>query len=144
MPELKWPNDLLVGSRKLAGILAEADGSAVVVGMGMNVNWPDGVPDEIASIAVAVNEVAGQAVDVETLLQRWLAELGARYDHLDPSAIAVEHEQRCATLGKDVKVELANETFTGRAVRLTVEGHLVVDTDAGQREVSAGDVIHLR
>src|SRR2546423_3106353 len=68
-PSLKWPNDLVVGDRKLAGVLAETDGAAVVVGIGVNLNWPDPLPDELAAIATAVNHlVATRPVDRDAVL----------------------------------------------------------------------------
>src|SRR3954469_17377079 len=90
-PRIKWPNDLVwpgdgsAPDRKLAGILAEADWPArspadggwsppppgervvVVAGMGINVNWPDSLPEELRDIAVAANHVAGQTIDREAL-----------------------------------------------------------------------------
>jgi len=129
---LKWPNDVVVDDRKLAGILAEADGAgAVVVGMGCNVQ-PGALPPDLADIATAI------AVDRALLLVAWLRAYDARLDALDtviPDAIA-----RSATLGRRVRVELAHETFEGTASALTEEGFLVVDG----RVVSAGDVVHLR
>src|SRR4051794_41904164 len=79
-PGLKWPNDLVVDDRKLAGVLAEADLSdaaapAVVVGIGINLNWPDELPPEIATIAVAANHVAGRPVDRDAVLDALLAHL---------------------------------------------------------------------
>ena len=71
---LKWPNDLVIdtdaGVRKVSGILAESvlvDGraDALVVGIGINVNWPRALPDELAEIAIALNHVAGAEVVVE-------------------------------------------------------------------------------
>src|SRR5438477_11611520 len=78
-PLLKWPNDIIVDDRKLVGLLAEAElrgdeVDAVVVGMGLNVNW-DRPPPELADIAVAASEVAGRAVDREALLDTFLARL---------------------------------------------------------------------
>jgi BirA family biotin operon repressor/biotin-[acetyl-CoA-carboxylase] ligase len=129
---LKWPNDVVVDGRKLAGILAEADGAgAVVVGMGCNVH-PGALPPELDDVATAV------PVDRAELLVGWLRAYDARLDALDrvvPDAIA-----RSATLGRRVRVELALETFEGTARTLTDEGYLVVDG----RVVSAGDVVHLR
>src|SRR4051812_16300557 len=55
---LKWPNDLLVGGRKLAGILAEASGDALVIGIGVNLEWTD-VPPDLATIATACNLEGG-------------------------------------------------------------------------------------
>src|SRR5947207_2099632 len=82
-PELKWPNDLVVGDRKLAGLLAEREpGSAafrpaVIVGAGVNVNWP-AFPPELAELATACNLEAGRAVDRDALLEEYLARLGHR------------------------------------------------------------------
>ncbi len=129
---VKWPNDVVVDDRKLAGILAEADGAgAIVVGMGLNVR-SDGLAPELHDIAAACD------VDRFELLVAWLRCLHARLDLLDhvvPDAIA-----RSATLGRRVRVELARETFEGTARSLTDEGYLVVDG----RIVTAGDVVHLR
>jgi BirA family transcriptional regulator, biotin operon repressor / biotin---[acetyl-CoA-carboxylase] ligase len=129
---LKWPNDVVVGDRKVAGILAEADGGgAVVVGMGCNVR-PDALPPELREIAAAV------AVDREDLLVEWLQAYDARLDALD--RVVADAAARSATIGRRVRVELAGETFEGNAEALTAEGYLVVDG----RVVSAGDVVHLR
>jgi BirA family transcriptional regulator, biotin operon repressor / biotin---[acetyl-CoA-carboxylase] ligase len=129
---LKWPNDVVVDDRKLAGILAEADGAgAVVVGMGCNVR-PDVLPTELRDIAAAV------AVDRVQLLIEWLRAYDVRLGALD--RVVADATARSATLGRRVRVELARETFEGTATELTAEGFLVVDG----RVVSAGDVVHLR
>jgi BirA family biotin operon repressor/biotin-[acetyl-CoA-carboxylase] ligase len=129
---LKWPNDVVVDDRKLAGILAEADGAgAVIVGMGCNVR-PDALAEELAPIATAIDVDRGQ------LLAAWLQAYDARLSALD--SVVAEAGARSATLGRRVRVELAHETFEGTATALTDEGFLVVDT----RVVSAGDVVHLR
>ncbi len=122
----------MVDDRKLAGILAEADGAgAVVVGMGCNVR-PDALPPELVDIATAVE------VDREDLLVEWLVAYDARLAALD--TVVAEAIVRSATLGRRVRVELPHETITGTATTLTDEGFLVVDG----RVVSAGDVVHLR
>jgi BirA family biotin operon repressor/biotin-[acetyl-CoA-carboxylase] ligase len=129
---IKWPNDVVVDDRKLAGILAEADsGGAVVVGMGCNVR-ADWFPEELREIATAF------AIDRHELLVAWLRAYDVRLDALDGVvADAVSHS---ATIGREVRVELPGETFTGVARALTDEGYLVVD----DRVVLAGDVIHVR
>jgi BirA family biotin operon repressor/biotin-[acetyl-CoA-carboxylase] ligase len=142
-PDLKWPNDLLVGDRKLAGVLAEADvGPAgvawVVVGFGLNVNWPSPLPEDLAPIAVAANELAGGDVDRCDLLVAILRSLDGWYGRWDD--VVAAYRSRCATVGREVRVELAGETFTGTATALTDDGALVV----GGRTVAAGDVVHLR
>jgi len=131
-PGLKWPNDVVVDDRKLAGILAEADGAgAVVVGMGCNVR-PEALPADLADIATAVG------VDRAALLVAWLRAYDARLGAL--GSVVADAVARSATLGRRVRVELAHETFEGVATELTDEGFLVVDG----RVVSAGDVVHLR
>jgi BirA family biotin operon repressor/biotin-[acetyl-CoA-carboxylase] ligase len=152
-PELKWPNDIVVGDRKLAGLLAEAelkgdDVDAVVVGMGFNVNWKK-PPPGLEDIAVAASEVAGRTVDRDALLEQFLDRFEEHYSALvEPGGwrgTLLNYRRSSSTLGKDVRVELADETFTGRAVEVTGEGHLLVKTPAGEvRRVTAGDVVHLR
>ena len=146
-PELKWPNDLVVRDRKLAGILAEAGfaGSVpqwVVVGIGLNVNWPEELPPELSGTAVAANHVAGHAVDRERLLVQLLERLARRYSALD--SVAEDYRGRCATIGRDVRVELPGETLRGRAVDVDGAGCLVVDTGDGVRALAVGDVVHVR
>ena len=148
-PELKWPNDLLVGNRKLAGVLTEVDGPAVdgtlavVVGIGINCTWPDELPDEIADIAVAANHVAGRPVHTNDVLDCLLENLGERLD-AGWDAVAREYKSRVATIGREVRVELAEESFTGTAAEVEDDGALVVISDDGPRRVLAGDVIHVR
>jgi BirA family biotin operon repressor/biotin-[acetyl-CoA-carboxylase] ligase len=153
-PGLKWPNDLVVGSRKLGGILAETllEGSrarAVVVGLGLNVNWGRQMEGtELAGEAVALDHLAGREVDRGRLLLALLTSLESRYgalaDRTGQLAQAAEYRRRCTSLGRPVRVELADETFTGTVADLTEDGRLVVDVGACLRTVTAGDVVHLR
>ena len=155
-PRLKWPNDLVWpgdGSaldRKLAGILAEADvhPTAVVVGIGINVAWPDDLPAELADIAVACNHVAPTVVDREDLLIALLERLGPRYERLvagERSGLLDEWRARSATLGRTVRVILGDTEVEGTATDVTDDGHLVVVTPTGDRRTFAvGDVVHLR
>ncbi|HEX3948163.1 MAG TPA: biotin--[acetyl-CoA-carboxylase] ligase [Acidimicrobiales bacterium] len=167
-PALKWPNDLLFGEAKLAGILAEADpdapggppGSvAVVVGIGCNVDWPG--PAEAGGTCLADHgRPAGEAggpggpggarrpVDRFELLEALLERLAPRVEALGSasgrSVLARELREHCGTLGRSVRVELPDRVLTGVAVDVTEAGHLVVDTGEGRETVAAGDVVHLR
>jgi BirA family biotin operon repressor/biotin-[acetyl-CoA-carboxylase] ligase len=177
---LKWPNDLVVatpdGERKLAGILAEADWPAgstisagyrapapddravVVVGIGLNVDWPrpDGAPGdgpgagalaEVAGIATALNWV-GPTVDRVDLLAAFLRRLDERYGDLvrsGPAGLLADWRGRSATMGRRVRVDLGADDVVGTAVDVTVEGHLVVESLEGERRtIAVGDVVHLR
>jgi BirA family biotin operon repressor/biotin-[acetyl-CoA-carboxylase] ligase len=146
---LKWPNDLLVGGAKVAGILAEAefagaDLAAVVVGIGINVGWPG--PPEAGG--TSLEAATGSPVDRRALLHALLASLGEHRAGLEAAAgrraLAEEGRRRCATLGQQVRVTLEGEEITGRAVAVDDAGHLVVETPTGSRRVTAGDVVHLR
>ena len=74
-------------------------------------------------------------------LERRLVDLDDRQGR---RRLASEYRRRCATVGRTVRVSLADESFTGTAADITVEGHLVVDVGACLRTVAAGDVVHLR
>ena len=77
------------------------------------------------------------------VLDGLLAALSGWVDEPD-AAVLSAYRSRCATLGRRVRVELANETFEGAAADVADSGHLLVETSVCLREVSAGDVIHLR
>ncbi len=148
---LKWPNDLLVGGSKLAGVLAEAEFtlgslSAVVVGIGINVAWPG--PAGAGGTCLDQVAAGGPPVDRSLLLDRLLGALGPRCGLLDGPAgrraLAEEVRRRCATLGQAVRVIMPGQELTGRATAIDDAGHLVVETATGPRLVAAGDVVHLR
>ncbi len=144
--ELKWPNDLVVGDRKLAGLLAETDVRdgrvhQVVVGLGCNVTW-GGYPPELAETATACDRVAGHPVDRDALLDALLASLAHQLDALGD--VPARYRSRLATLGRRVRVELAEGAREGVAVDVDDAGRLIVETDDRRLVVSAGDVVHLR
>jgi BirA family biotin operon repressor/biotin-[acetyl-CoA-carboxylase] ligase len=178
---VKWPNDLMApDGRKVAGVLAEADtdtavgdhtahgvGPAVVVGIGINCNWPtdddrvaddrvaddrvadDRVTDDaVLAGAASLRQLRGRPVDRARLLTGLLGYLSSRVDQLeDPSGRAVlRADLRAATitLGRLVRVELTDRTIEGTATDLTDEGHLTVVTAHGPETVVTGDVVHLR
>ncbi len=151
---LKWPNDLVVGPRKLGGILAETHlegprARAVVVGLGLNVNWGERMDDsELADEAVALDHLAGHEVDRVQLLVALLTNLEDRYRALAERSgqlgQAAEYRRRCTSVGRAVRVELADETVTGTVADVTDEGHLLLDVGVCLRTVTAGDVVHLR
>ena len=127
---LKWPNDLLVGERKLAGILAERhQGGPVVVGIGLNVGW---APEGSARL--------GDGIDPLDVLHGLLA----AYDAL-PEDVAPRYRAALSTLGQTVRVERAGGVLEGVATDVEPDGRLVViDACAVTHRLAAGDVVHLR
>ena len=141
-PRLKWPNDLVVRDRKLAGILAESDREAIVVGAGCNVNWT-AMPPELANIATSCALEAGRTIDRVELLIRFAHELDAILSDLE--GISEAYRARLDTLGRHVRVERSDSELEGVAVDIDSEGALIVETiDGVRRRISAGDVVHLR
>jgi BirA family biotin operon repressor/biotin-[acetyl-CoA-carboxylase] ligase len=150
---LKWPNDLLAGhlpeSRKVAGILAQTSGDAVVVGIGLNVSTAaDELPVESATSLLLAG---GQQLDRTRLLAAILARLDSRYSQwvdfdgdAEACGLAAAYRAACLTLGQRVVVTGAGDAVTGRAVGIDSAGRLVVVTDDGEQAIGAGDVEHLR
>lgn len=140
-PGLKWPNDLVADEGKLAGVLAETALPAVVVGIGVNVNWP---APALAAVpgASSLNHVTGRTVDREALLTAMLDSLSGVYG--DWPTVAAEYRRSCTTVGRSVRAEVSGTTLTGTAVDLTDEGHLVIDAEGVRHVLSAADVAHLR
>ena len=151
--DIKWPNDLLAGGRKLCGILAEtAEGSrgrAVVLGVGVNLTRGS-LPPDMLDAATSVEEQTGREPDAERLLAALLRSLAPRYEALHApggaAAVTAEWEARSSfARGRRVRVALAAESFEGVTRGLGPDGALRVETDAGQlRTVTAGDVTALR
>ena len=127
---LKWPNDVLLGERKLAGILAQrAHDGSVVVGIGLNVGW---APDGAASLGAA----AAPGDVLEALLRA--------YEGL-PSDVTARYRASLATLGRRITVHLPGRDVEGIAVDVEADGRLVVlDDCAVTHRFDAGDVVHLR
>lgn len=145
--DLKWPNDLLVGERKLAGLLAEADfGSrTVVVGMGVNVAWPPTaeLTADLRDVVVALSHVSPAVPAVDDLLVGVLGRLDG-WLAASPEEVLVAYRKRCATLGRLVTVTLPDRTLEGRATGITRSGELEVAAGATTQVVGSGDVVHVR
>jgi len=115
-----------------------------VVGIGLNVDWPG--PAEVGG--TCLRDLSGGPVDRRELLEALLTALSSRRSLLDDPAgrraVAAELRERCATLGRRVRVELAAEAVVGMATEIDDAGHLVVETSAGRKNGLGRDVVHLR
>ncbi|HWG65782.1 MAG TPA: biotin--[acetyl-CoA-carboxylase] ligase [Streptosporangiaceae bacterium] len=146
--QLKWPNDVLAGEAKLAGILAESRADAIVVGVGLNVSASRA--DLAVPTATSLLAAGASVLDRGRLLGALLAELERRYTDwvTDPAAEAslhAEYTAMCVTLGKRIRVELPDgSAIRGLATGVDRLGRLEVTADGGVVAVSAGDVVHVR
>lgn len=147
---LKWPNDVLVGGRKLAGILAERVGDTLVLGIGLNVSQGgDDLPTPAAtSLALAGARTLDRDAVLVAILRRLDDEYGswvrAEGDAV-VSGLAERYRACCATLRRRVHVSLPDgTTLVGEAVDVSATGALVVTAGGARHELAAGDVVHVR
>jgi BirA family biotin operon repressor/biotin-[acetyl-CoA-carboxylase] ligase len=143
---LKWPNDVLLNGKKVAGVLVESSLTGdrldyAVLGIGLNVNTCfDNAPEEVQMRATSLREALGHEVDREVALERLLAAFGTRYATLPASPLA-DYVRRLDTLGKHVRLQAGDETVEGEALRVEDDGALVVMTNGSERVVTFGDVV---
>jgi BirA family transcriptional regulator, biotin operon repressor / biotin---[acetyl-CoA-carboxylase] ligase len=154
--QLKWPNDVLVGPGKLGGILAEAAGEAVVVGIGVNVSTEPAElppPGPGALPATSLRLEGSPSLDRARLLAGILAGLERRYrawcqvfGDTERSGLRAEYTGLCGTLGRRVRVELpGGRLVDGLAADLDADGRLLVSVPPdADLPVAAGDIVHLR
>jgi len=148
---LKWPNDVLINGRKVAGILAEVVSQygsrglvqeskpehAVVLGVGLNVNVEE-FPDELRAMATSLSLEGGHSFDlIETLIQFQI-----RFEillELFPKDVAETYGKMSETVGRLVRVRSGNSIVEGKAVRIDPLGHLVLE---GGHTITAGDLTY--
>lgn len=143
---LKWPNDVLIDGRKVCGILCQVAADAVVAGWGINVlgspaNLPAGRATCLAQagITATTTQIAGQVL-------KHLGELYGVWD--DGQDLRQAYLADCDTIGRRVRIMTAAEDSSSfveaRAVDVTEDGALIVETSGGRQVFSSGDVVHLR
>ncbi len=149
-PELKWPNDLILGGKKVGGILAELSAETdrviyIVLGIGINVNTPRNLfPEEIEAIATSLKEECGKEVSRVKLVQAILVELESLYEELkfvgfEP--IRQKWKSLSNTIGFWVRVSNAKEEIEGEAIDIDQEGALILRKASGSlQRIIAGEV----
>ena len=148
--DIKWPNDLLSGERKICGILAEAIdtplGRAVILGIGINLT-ENAYPPEIANVATSVSEAAGMEADREQILAALLDALSRWYSQLEePGQIIDAWSNRSSyAIGKLVQVSNGDDVWQGTTCGVEPDGALRLRTSSGEiKLVRAGDVYSVR
>lgn len=150
---VKWPNDVLIGERKVAGILIERldtpTGPAAVIGVGINTGMSH---DELpVPTATSLNLETGTDVDRTDLLIEVLNGIREAFDaweaggELTGMRLAESYAAACVTVGRQVRIDLPDgSVLEGNAVDIDPSGQLVVETGGGRDVVAAGDVVHVR
>jgi BirA family biotin operon repressor/biotin-[acetyl-CoA-carboxylase] ligase len=149
-PEIKWPNDILIGGKKVAGILTELSAELdrvkhIILGIGVDVNLVAGeFPPELRKLATSLKIESGRAIERPELAAAILRELDFDYARICAgkfTAVADEWEAHCATIGHDVTIQIGGRKIRGRAESLDDDGALLVRTEHGHLErITGGDV----
>jgi len=149
-PEIKWPNDILVGGKKVAGILTELSAELdrvrhIILGIGVDVNLDAGeLPAELRKLATSLKMESGEKISRAELAVAILQALDEDYARIGAgkfAAVADEWEAHCATIGKNVTVLIGDRKIRGRAESLDDDGALLVRTEHGHLErIIGGDV----
>lgn len=152
-PAIKWPNDILVRGKKLAGILTESSVTSerinyVILGIGVNVNYACALmPEAIRGRATSLMECAGQIVSREAFLGRLIQDLERCYGILGEAGfdrIAQRWESYFSLRGKPVRIETGDGAVAGIAKGIDKDGALLIEIEGGQfHRILAGDVVPL-
>ena len=149
-PEIKWPNDILIRGKKVAGILTELNAELdrvkyVIIGIGVDVNLTaTEFPAELRKIATSLKIETGTSVSRPELAATILRELDRDYARIRSGqfgALADEWEAACSTIGHEVVIRIAERQIRGRAESLGEDGALLLRTDHGHLErIIGGDL----
>ena len=150
MPEIKWPNDILLRGKKVAGILTELSAELdhvkhLIIGIGVDVNLTStDLPADLRKLATSLRIESGQPVARPELAAAILRELDADYALVRTgrfATVADEWEEHCTTIGKQVVVGIGERKIRGRAESLDEDGALLLRTEHGRLErIIGGDV----
>ena len=129
----KWPNDLLAGGKKLAGMLSEMETRGDMVhflniGIGLNVNNP---PAQEVSNTTSLSGLLKRHVPRKELLEAFWNDFAARSQTIDPDLVIRDWKTRAGTIGRTVRVETQDRTYTGRAIDVDNSGALIIEAEDG-------------
>src|SRR5664280_1295966 len=148
--EIKWPNDILIGGKKVAGILTELSAELdrvrhVILGIGVDVNLGAGeFPPELRKLATSLKIESGKMISRAELATAILRELDSDYARICGgffADVADEWQEHCKTIGRQVTIQIGERRIRGRAESLDDDGALLLRTDHGRLErITGGDV----
>jgi BirA family biotin operon repressor/biotin-[acetyl-CoA-carboxylase] ligase len=149
-PEIKWPNDIVIGGKKVAGILTELSAELdrvrhVILGIGVDVNLGAGeFPPELRKLATSLKIESGRTILRAELATAILRELDSDYARIGGgffAEVADEWQEHCKTIGRQVTIQIGERRIRGRAESLDDDGALLLRTDHGRLErITGGDL----
>jgi BirA family biotin operon repressor/biotin-[acetyl-CoA-carboxylase] ligase len=145
-PSLKWPNDVLVDGRKVAGILIDSvwQGSSpvyILVGIGVNLNNP--LPDSIIA-GTSISKLSGEEVDIDTFLHHLLERMTILVNHLDtdPGEVINRWRELSVTIGQEITLRVeSGAILRGVAVDIDSDGALLLEDGESVRKVLSGTIL---
>ena len=141
---IKWPNDILIKGKKVAGILVEAADDFAIVGIGINVNTAE-FPPEISSIATSLKLAASQSFSRAHLLEKIIQHFAQRRRQMinDFGQIISAVQQRCVLTGNGVILNTAGGSKTGTVEGISSEGEILLRTEMGLERLIEGSEVRL-
>lgn len=153
-PTIKWPNDILAGGKKLAGVLTESSCDSeriefVILGIGVNLNYPvASMPEVIRERATSILALTQKNVSREAFMRRLIQDLDRCYGELEEvgfNALALRWEAFFALRGKAIRVEMTDHIMVGTAKGIDRDGALILEDGQGKRHrIVAGDVVPIK
>ena len=130
---LKWPNDVLVADKKIAGILIEVSDETAIVGIGVNI---DSAP---LAESTCITAETDRIIVRDELILSILHEIETSY----VEDVIKAYRALCVTIGENVAIDVGHETVAGRAIDVDESGHLLLKTRGELRIISSGECSHL-
>jgi BirA family biotin operon repressor/biotin-[acetyl-CoA-carboxylase] ligase len=143
-PGIKWPNDVWIGKRKVAGILVEAGSDFAVIGIGLNVNNTE-FPNEVVEIATSLRIETTQEISRSEVLSAIIRRLSARSRQIgtDFSEVVSAVQERCVLTGQQISLTTANGPMIGSAEGIAPGGELLIRTKSGLEKVLQADDVRV-
>ena len=146
---IKWPNDILIGNKKVAGILTELSADRgkidyVIIGVGINVNHKaDDFPSELRPIATSIRTANRRKASRVGLLSQFLRNIEKEYGRYKKNQLASSRKRirdYSSLIGRNVMLRFGNKTVEGKAVDIDATGALIIEKDGERRPVTSGEV----
>lgn len=146
-PSIRWPNDILIGNRKICGILAEVawEGAKnfVILGVGLNVNNPESDFKDLDRPATSFLIETNITVPIEEILENLLKHFSFNHQlflNSGFSSLSLQISKRLYNPDQSVQVIQGNDTFIGKIRGITENGTLLIETDNGIQELISGEI----